>query len=62
MKQLDIKKFTGIMIFYILITNIIGPIIGYYTSKDKVLGLGLGFLIGSVISIILWTFYGSKML
>ena len=62
MKQPDIKKFAGIMIFYILLTNIIGPVIGYYSSKDKVLGLGLGFLIGSAISIVLWTFYGSKML
>lgn len=55
------KTYIMIMFVYMLITYILGPVL-YYTFVDKTLvGAGKGFLIGSVLSIILWLVYGSKL-
>ena len=59
-KSLDFKfdMFVYIMLFYILIANILGPLIGYYL-KGKA-GLVYGFVIGSVIVVVLWLVVGKK--
>ena len=54
-------KYTNIMIFYFIISYIIFPAIFYYTMGKTKLKAGLGFVVGSIISIILWFIYGSKM-
>jgi len=61
MTQLDLKKATSIMVFYAVLSCFIAPVIGYNITKTKE-GLGNGFLIGSILSIILWYTYGSKQL
>ena len=59
-KSLDFKfdMFVYIMLFYILIANILGPLIGYYL-KGKA-GLVYGFVIGSIIAVVLWLVAGRK--
>ena len=57
-----LKKFIGIMFFYIFLSYILGPIIGYYYFGKTYSAAGNGFVIGSVTSIILWYIYGSKMI
>uniref|UniRef100_A0A6C0KY05 Major facilitator superfamily (MFS) profile domain-containing protein n=1 Tax=viral metagenome TaxID=1070528 RepID=A0A6C0KY05_9ZZZZ len=55
------SKFIGIMIFYIILSYLIGPLIGYYFLGKTTKAAGTGFVVGSVLSIILWYSYGSKM-
>lgn len=55
------SKFIGIMVFYILLSYIIGPLIGYFFFGKNVKAAGNGFVVGSILSIILWYLYGSKM-
>lgn len=57
----DLNKFSMIMLFYILLTYILGPIIGYYTLGKTAMAAGNGFVAGSLISILLWYMVGSKM-
>lgn len=54
--------FTRIMIFYIILTYLVMPIIFYYSFGRNLISAGNGFVVGSILSIILWYVYGSKML
>lgn len=53
--------FLSIMTFYILLSHIIGPLAFYYLVDRSLLSAGNGFIAGSLLSIVLWLFYGSKM-
>ncbi len=55
------SKFIGIMVFYIILSYLIGPLIGYYFLGKTTKSAGTGFVVGSILSIILWYSYGSKM-
>lgn len=54
--------FINIMLFYIVISYIIMPVVFYYAFGKTLLSAGNGFVAGSCISIVLWYFYGSKMI
>lgn len=54
--------FTRIMIFYIFLSYLIMPAIFYYSFGKNFMSAGNGFVVGSILSIILWYVYGSKML
>ena len=56
------QKFIGIMVFYILLSYVIAPLISYYFMGKTLKAAGNGFVVGSIISIILWYSYGSKMI
>lgn len=51
--------FLQVMVFYALITYLIFPAIGYYLNKVK--GAGNGFVVGSIVSLVLWFMYGKPM-
>lgn len=55
------NKFLSIMMFYILLSYVIGPAIFYYFVQKSLTSAGNGFVLGSVISIGLWYIAGSKM-
>jgi hypothetical protein len=55
------SDFVKIMLFYAIISYIIGPFIGYQI-KNNLLDAGTGFVIGSIISIILWYIYGKDLI
>jgi len=57
----DLKKFSMVMLFYIILSYIIGPIIGYYALGKSSDAAGNGFAVASILSIILWYKVGSKM-
>ena len=59
--QKDLTTFGGIMFFYILLSYMIFPLIFYYSLDNTLTSAGHGFVIGSLISVLLWLFYGSKM-
>ena len=54
-------KFAQIMLFYILLTFFIMPLLFYYFVKKSDASAGNGFVVGSILSLLLWLFYGSKM-
>ena len=58
----DWSVFLRIMIFYIILTYLIFPLIFYYSMGKTKRAAGVGFVVGSVISLLLWFVYGSKMI
>lgn len=56
------STFLGIMVFYILLSYILFPILFYYSMGKTLQSAGNGFIVGSIISVVLWYFYGSKMI
>jgi hypothetical protein len=56
------KLFVFIMIFYIFLSYIIGPVMFYYLMGRSLSAAGYGFIVGSILSIILWLTVGSKMI
>ena len=58
---MNISLYSGIMAFYAVLTYFVFPMIFYYTMGKTAKAAGQGFILGSVISVVLWFFYGSKM-
>jgi hypothetical protein len=58
---MNISLYSGIMAFYAVLTYFIFPMIFYYTMGKTAKAAGQGFVLGSVVSVALWFFYGSKM-
>jgi len=54
--------FVSIMLFYILLSYIIMPLAFYYGFGKSLLRAGDGFVVGSILSIMLWYGVGSKMI
>ena len=54
-------KFAQIMLFYILLTFFIMPLLFYFFIKKSDASAGNGFVVGSILSLMLWFFYGSRM-
>ena len=54
------ETFYYILAFYAVITYLIFPI-GFYYYKKTLQSAGDGFVVGSLISVILWTVFGSKL-
>jgi hypothetical protein len=58
----ELSTFIGIMVFYILLSYVIGPVLFYYAFGKTLKSAGNGFIVGSLVSITLWHFAGSKMI
>ena len=56
-----LKTFLGIMVFYIILSYIVFPLGFYYLLGKSLTSAGNGFIVGSIISILLWYFYGRKL-
>ena len=55
-------QFIGIMAFYALLSYVIFPLGFYYLVKQSLCSAGNGFIVGSVISIVLWLLVGRKLI
>lgn len=55
------QKFVAIMVFYAFITYILLPSIYYFYIDKTLKGAGTGFVLGSIVSVVLWYSVGSKM-
>lgn len=53
--------FVKIMVFYAFLSYIIVPGFFYYFMEKSLKSAGKGFIVGSLLSIVLWLMYGSKM-
>lgn len=57
----SLQTFFGIMLFYAILSFVIGPVIFYFFWKKSLKVAGYGFIVGSILSIILWLSVGEKM-
>jgi hypothetical protein len=60
--QKDVQTFAGIMVFYIFLSYVLFPLVFYYALDNTLSSAGHGFVVGSLISVLLWLFYGNKMI
>lgn len=56
-----LQTFLGIMVFYFVLSYVLFPLGFYYLVNKSLLSAGTGFVVGSVISIILWFVFGRKI-
>jgi hypothetical protein len=57
----NLSTFTYIMLFYVVLSYVIGPIIFYFLGGKSLQSAGNGFVVFSIVSILLWYTKGSKM-
>jgi hypothetical protein len=57
----NVTKYAGVMAFYAVITYLLFPVIAYFMFGKTLEAAGNGFIVGSVISVILWKVYGYGM-
>ena len=58
----DLMMFLGIMGFYAFLSYFLFPLIFYFLVEKSLKSAGNGFIAGSILSVILWVFVGSKMI
>lgn len=58
----NMQMYLVIMSFYILLSYILMPALFYYFYDKTLQTAGRGFIVGSVLSVLLWHFYGRKMI
>ena len=56
------QTFVGIMVFYAILTFVIFPVGFYYLVNKSLMSAGNGFVVGSLISIILWFVFGRTLI
>jgi len=61
-KQSNFTRYVQIMLFYVLISYVIFPLIGYYMFGKTLQVAGHGFMLGSILSIVLWYVYGRTLI
>jgi len=54
----SITKYTSVMAFYAVLTYILFPAIAYFLFGKTLDAVGNGFIVGSVVSVVLWKAYG----
>lgn len=55
------QTFVGILAFYVVLAYLIFPAIFYYFVNKSLLSAGNGFVVGSLLSILLWYTFGQNM-
>ena len=54
----NLTKYAGVMAFYAVLTYLIFPAIAYFLFGKTLDAAGNGFIVGSVVSVILWRMVG----
>ena len=57
---LQSPKLMMVFSFYSILTFVIFPYI-FYTMERNMEGIGKGYVVGSLVSIIMWHFFGKKL-
>lgn len=56
------QTFLYVMAFYILLSYVLFPLTFYYLMGKTLTSAGNGFVVGSILSIILWYSYGRYLI
>jgi len=54
----NVTKYAGVMAFYAVLTYLLFPAIAYFFFGKTLEALGNGFIVGSIVSVVLWKVYG----
>ena len=54
----NITKYAGVMAFYAALTYLIFPALAYFLFGKTLDAAGNGFIVGSIISVVLWRMVG----
>jgi hypothetical protein len=57
----DITKYGGVMAFYAVLTYLLFPAVAYFLFGKTLEAAGNGFIVGSVVSVVLWRMVGMGM-
>ena len=57
----SMTTFLQIMVFYMFLSYVLGPVMFYYAFGRTLASAGNGFIVGSIVSVLLWHFFGKKM-
>jgi hypothetical protein len=57
-----LQMFVGIMAFYALLAYVVFPVGFYYVIEKSLSSAGNGFIVGSVVSVILWLVVGKNLI
>jgi hypothetical protein len=57
-----LQMFIGIMVFYAAIAYVVFPIGFYYLIEKSLTSAGNGFIVGSVVAVILWFVVGKNLI
>jgi len=57
----NLTKYTGVMVFYAVLTYLLFPVASYFFFGKTLEAAGNGFIVGSVVSIVLWRAVGMGM-
>ena len=57
----NFQSFLGIMAFYLVLTYVLFPAGFYYLADKSLASAGNGFVVGSIVSLVLWFAVGKKM-
>jgi hypothetical protein len=57
----SLNMFIGTMLFYILLSYVVMPVIFYYYVEKTLLSAGNGFVAGSLLSVVLWYTFRSQI-
>ena len=56
-----LQMFIGTMLFYVLLSYVVMPVIFYYYVEKTLLSAGNGFVAGSLLSVVLWYTFRSQI-
>ena len=57
-----LQLFSQIMLFYVFITYVVFPVGFYYLVDRSLKSAGNGFIVGSIVSVMLWMFVGRTLI
>ena len=53
-----LSRFLQIMLFYIVLSYLVFPVGAYYIFGKNLQTAGMGYVVGSFVSVVLWLTYG----
>jgi len=56
-----LNTFVGVIAFYAFLACVLFPVVFYYAFNRSLVNAGNGYVIGSLVSIVLWFLYGNKL-
>ena len=57
----NLTKYAGVMVFYAVLTYLLFPAIAYFLFGKTLEATGNGFIVGSIVSVVLWKMVGMGM-
>lgn len=57
-----LQMFVGIMAFYALLAYVVFPVGFYYLVEKSLTSAGNGFIVGSIVAVILWLVVGKNLI